>query len=146
MFAVPTYGFILCVFIMAVVGFYQCIGGCPVAAHVPPLPELATGVGTVTLWYILRAFSSGSTALTGVEAISNGVPAFRRPQAHNASTTLAMMGIIAITMFLAISFLATHIHGDRAERGTIGPGPDRLHGLARRACSSTSCRGSRPRS
>ena len=121
-FAVPTYGFILCVFIMAVVGFYQCIGGCPVAAHVPPLPELATGVGTVTLWYILRAFSSGSTALTGVEAISNGVPAFRRPQAHNASTTLAMMGVIAITMFLAISFLATHIHGivPSEERSVLG--------------------------
>ena len=121
-FAVPTYGFILCVFIMATVGFFQCLGGCPVAEHVPPLPELATGVGTVTLWYILRAFSSGSTALTGVEAISNGVPAFRRPQAHNASTTLAMMGVIAITMFLAISFLATHIHGitPSEERSVLG--------------------------
>ena len=54
----------------------------------------------ISLWYLLRAFSSGSTALTGVEAISNGVPAFRRPQAHNAPTTLAMMGVIAITMFL----------------------------------------------
>jgi Amino acid permease len=101
----------VCVFILAVVGFYQCIGGCPAAAAIDPVPGLATGVGAVTLWTILRAFSSGSTALTGVEAISNGVPAFRRPQAHNASTTLVMMGVIAITMFLAISFLATHIEG-----------------------------------
>jgi hypothetical protein len=56
---------------------------------------------------ILRAFSSGSTALTGVEAISNGVPAFRRPKARNAAETLALMGVLAISMFLGISFLAS---------------------------------------
>ena len=122
LFAIPTYGFIICVFIMAGLGFWRCLGGCPPAAEIEPLPELATGLGTVTLWYILRAFSSGSTALTGVEAISNGVPAFRRPQAQNASTTLVMMGAIAITMFLAISFLATHIHGivPSEERSVLG--------------------------
>ena len=60
---------------------------------------------------MLRAFSSGATALTGVEAISNGVPAFRRPQARNAAETLAIMGTIAITMFLGISWLAVHIPG-----------------------------------
>ncbi len=59
---------------------------------------------------ILHAFSSGSTALTGVEAISNGVPAFRRPQAQNAAATLAIMGAIAVTMFLGISFLASRGH------------------------------------
>ena len=109
LFAIPTYGFIFCVFVMATIGFYKCLGGCPPAEVVPPVPGLAAAAGTVTLWYLLRAFSSGSTALTGVEAISNGVPAFRRPQAHNASTTLAMMGVIAISMFLSISWLATHI-------------------------------------
>src|SRR4029077_12111347 len=104
-----TYGFIFCVFVMATIGLYKCLGGCPPAEVIPPVPGLAATAGTVTLWYLLRAFSSGSTALTGVEAISNGVPAFRRPQAHNASTTLAMMGVLAISMFLSISWLATHI-------------------------------------
>ena len=71
---------------------------------------------------ILHAFSSGSTALTGVEAISNGVPAFRRPQSKNASETLLIMGVIAVTMFLGISFLATHIHGITIsdERSVVG--------------------------
>jgi hypothetical protein len=67
--------------------------------------------GTVGLFALLKAFSSGATALTGVEAISNGVPAFRRPQARNAAATLAAMGAIAITLFLGISWLATHIDG-----------------------------------
>jgi Amino acid permease len=60
---------------------------------------------------VLKAFSSGATALTGVEAISNGVPAFRRPQATNAAETLAIMGVLAITMFLGISWLAVHVPG-----------------------------------
>jgi amino acid transporter len=121
-FAIPTYGFILCVFVMAIVGLAKCVGGCPPAEHIESIPGLATTVGTVSLWYLLRAFSSGSTALTGVEAISNGVPAFRRPQAHNAATTLAMMGVIAISMFLAISWLATHIPGITVseERSVMG--------------------------
>jgi amino acid transporter len=110
-FAVPTYGFILCMFVMGMIGIAKCIGGCPPAEHIESIPGLAAAAGTVSLWYLLRAFSSGSTALTGVEAISNGVPAFRRPQAHNAATTLAMMGVIAISMFLTISWLATHIPG-----------------------------------
>ena len=71
---------------------------------------------------ILHAFSSGSTALTGVEAISNGVPAFRRPQSRNASETLLIMGVISVTMFLGISFLATHIAGITVseERSVVG--------------------------
>ena len=60
----------------------------------------------------LRAFSSGCTALTGVEAIANGVPAFRPPKARNAQTTLLMMGALATTMFAGITALAliTHVH------------------------------------
>jgi amino acid transporter len=108
LFAVPTYSFVLSIFAMIGFGLAQCVvSACPVAQPVPPLPELAAGAGTVTLFVILRAFASGSTALTGVEAISNGVPAFRRPQAKNAATTLAMMGAMTVTMFLGISFLAT---------------------------------------
>ena len=128
LFAVPTYGFIVCIMSLVGVGLVKCASGCPVSSLPPQiLPEagLATGVGTVALFTVLRAFSSGATALTGVEAISNGVPAFRRPQAKNASETLAIMGAIAITMFLGISWLTTHIHGisispDRSVVAQIG--------------------------
>ncbi len=110
-FAVPTYGFIVAIFVMVTLGLVQCLGGCPTAAPVEAIPGLAAAGGAVGLWVILRAFSSGSTALTGVEAISNGVSAFRRPQARNAAETLVLMGVIAISMFLGISWLATHIDG-----------------------------------
>jgi hypothetical protein len=66
---------------------------------------------------VLRAFSSGATALTGVEAISNGVPAFRYPQSRNAAMTLTVMGAMAVTMFLGISFLATNIGNIQAFHG-----------------------------
>lgn len=108
LFAVPTYSFVLSIYVMLAFGLTQCVlSECPVAVPVEPLPELAAAGGSVGLFVILRAFSSGSTALTGVEAISNGVPAFRRPQAQNAATTLATMGFMTVSMFLGISFLAT---------------------------------------
>jgi amino acid transporter len=110
-FAIPTYGFILCIFIMIAIGVARCVGGCPEAVEIEGIPELATAAGTVGVWTILRAFSSGSTALTGVEAISDGVPAFRRPQAKNAAQTLLIMAMLSTSMFLGISFLATHIDG-----------------------------------
>ncbi len=68
------------------------------------------GTGVITIFVLLRAFSSGSTALTGVEAIANGVNAFRHPQGKNAAKTLAVLGTIAITMFIGVSFLAVHVH------------------------------------
>ena len=124
LFAVPTYGFIVCIVALVGVGLAKCASGCPVAVLPPdihPEADLATGIAAVGIFTILRAFSSGATALTGVEAISNGVPAFRRPQAKNASTTLAMMGAISVAMFLGISFLTTHIDGITisAERSVV---------------------------
>lgn len=103
LFAIPTYLFVTTMLTMIVVGALRCVGGCPQApsAGTPVEPQTA-----LTLFLMLRAFSSGATALTGVEAISNGVSAFRYPQSRNAATTLGVMGIIAITMFLGISFLA----------------------------------------
>jgi hypothetical protein len=89
---------------------FRCLGGCPSVEPIAPAADLARVAGPIGLFVILRAFSSGSTALTGVEAISNGVPAFRRPQSKNAADTLAIMGAIAITMFLGISFLASRMH------------------------------------
>ena len=109
LFAIPTYGFIVVVLAMVGLGLAECVTGCPVAEAIPAAPGVAQAAGTISLFVILHAFSSGSTALTGVEAISNGVPAFRRPQAKNAAETLAIMGAISVTMFLGISYLATHV-------------------------------------
>jgi amino acid transporter len=102
LFALPTYGFVAMVYLMFAVGFADCLNGCPQAATAH-LPLEATS--PLTLFLLLRAFSSGATALTGVEAISNGVQAFRRPQSKNAGTTLALMAGMAVTMFLGITML-----------------------------------------
>ncbi len=102
-FAIPTYGFAAMVGLTIVVGLAQCLTRCPVAESA----DVRLGVGVpLTVFLILRAFSSGATALTGVEAIADGVQAFRPPQAKNAATTLAIMGAISISMFLGITFLA----------------------------------------
>ena len=105
-FAVPTYGFIVMVYVTLAVGFVRCLGGCPQAPTAGLELELLHPVG---LFLLARAFSSGASALTGVEAISNGVSAFRRPQAKNAGITLFLMGGISVSMFLGITFLARGI-------------------------------------
>jgi amino acid transporter len=132
LFAIPTYCFILSIFTMLVLGLADClVGGCPQVdvAEIHVSEELATGAGAITLFTILRAFSSGSTALTGVEAISNGVPAFRRPQSKNASETLALMGVIAISMFLGISYLASEGGATIShERSVVGQVADAVFG------------------
>jgi len=118
-FAVPTYGFILSILILMAIGLFRCVfGGCPQAVLPAETFPAGTAAG-VGLFLVLHAFSSGSTALTGVEAISNGVPAFRRPQAKNAAETLAIMGVIAVTMFLGISFLAHASHAVPAESKSV---------------------------
>ncbi len=129
-FAVPTYTFVAAIFVMVGVGLVRCATGCPIAEALPPEHVLATTTGTISLFVVLHAFSSGSTALTGVEAISNGVPAFRRPQARNAATTLGVMGVMAITMFLGISWLSTHIEGITvsSERSVVAQIADAVFG------------------
>ncbi|HJQ95587.1 MAG TPA: APC family permease [Acidimicrobiia bacterium] len=105
LFALPTYVFVITVFTMLIVGFWQCADGvCPRApsAGIDLVPEL----GGITLFLILRAFASGSTALTGVEAVADGVQAFREPKSRNAAATLGIMAFISISMFLGISTLA----------------------------------------
>jgi amino acid transporter len=105
LFAAPTYLFVATVGTMLITGFIQCLDGeCPNA--ISSGVDLDAEVGVVGLFLILRAFASGSTALTGVEAIANGVQAFRDPKSHNAATTLGIMGAISISMFLGISTLA----------------------------------------
>jgi amino acid transporter len=107
LFAIPTYGFVIAVTITLGVGLARCLAGCPSAASADIPLRGMEGLG---LFLVLKAFASGSTALTGVEAIADGVQAFRRPQSRNAATTLAVMGALSITMFLGITFLARALH------------------------------------
>lgn len=108
LFALPTYAFVVAILAVDVVGLVELASGHLHRAVVPS--PLAAGTGAVTTFILLRAFSSGSTALTGVEAIANGVNAFRHPQGKNASRTLGILGAITITMFLGLSYLAVHVH------------------------------------
>ena len=108
LFALPTYAFVTSILVLVGVGLVDDVTGGLHHAVVPnPLPA---GVGAVTVFVVLKAFSSGSTALTGVEAIANGVNAFRHPQGKNAAKTLAILGTIAIAMFLGVSYLAVQVH------------------------------------
>lgn len=116
LFAIPTYAFVFSIFALIAVGFERCAtSGCPQA---PVSHPMTAGIGGVTLFVVLRAFASGSTALTGVEAIANGVNAFRRPHGVNAAKTLAVLGAIAITMFVGVSWLAVHMHARPTATGT----------------------------
>jgi len=103
LFAVPTYGFVLAIYLMIGTGVIRCIGGCPQAETFGNEVPLETAV---TFALVLRAFAAGTTALTGVEAIADGVPAFRYPQSRNAAATLTIMAALSTSMFLGISFLA----------------------------------------
>ncbi|MGW2207630.1 APC family permease [Streptomyces sp. NPDC001774] len=110
LFAIPTYVFVAGVFIMIAWGAYKGIVlddtmKAP-TADFEIKPEHQGLAGFALFFLLLRAFSSGCAALTGVEAISNGVPAFRKPKSKNAATTLALMGALAVTMFCGIIFLA----------------------------------------
>jgi len=106
-FAVPTYAFIVGIIGMALFGFFRsATGTLPQAASAQftllPEPGARGLAGFAMVFLLLRAFSSGSAALTGVEAISNGVPAFKKPKSTNAATTLLLMGVISVTMLMSI--------------------------------------------
>ena len=112
LFALPTYGFMLAVLGMITVGLVRIVVlGEPLAAptadlDVAGVPFYTQLEGFALVALLARAFSSGSAALTGVEAISNGVPAFREPKSRNAATTLGLLGLVAITMMAGIIALA----------------------------------------
>ncbi|MFB7531278.1 APC family permease [Streptomyces sp. NPDC056178] len=128
LFAIPTYVFVVGVFIMIVWGAFRALVlgdtmRAPTADfHIKAEQEGLAGFALVFL--LLRAFSSGCAALTGVEAVSNGVPAFRKPKSKNAATTLSMMGVLAITMLVGIIALALVTDVRMAEN----PGQDLLRG------------------
>jgi amino acid transporter len=106
-FAVPTYAFIVMMFALIGWGIVRLATGGIVFD--PPTSPVPPGDRTLGLFLLMSAFAQGCTAMTGTEAISNGVPAFRAPESRNARTTLVWMGIVLGTMFLGLSFLATRI-------------------------------------
>lgn len=109
-FTVPTYIFIVSLLTLIAIGIYKYTLGLPISPA-PINPVLGSAPQTyITLWILSRAFSSGCTALTGVEAISNGVPNFEEPRSRNAAITLVAMGIIIVFLFGGATFLAQILH------------------------------------
>jgi len=107
-FAVPTYFFVFSVFALIIVGAYRYLTGG--IAPVAPPSDAVIGSARLTTFLLLTAFANGCTAMTGVEAVSNGVPAFRPPESKNAAATLVWMAVLAISMFVGITFLAHAYH------------------------------------
>lgn len=132
-FMIPTYGFLACIYTLLAIGFFRFFSG--TLGHNPELqPAQPAATGALSLFLILRAFSSGCVAMTGTEAVSNGVPAFRAPESVNAGKTLVLMASILGSLFLGVSFLAWKygaIPGHEGSetlvsalaRGIVGRGP-----------------------
>jgi amino acid transporter len=118
-FALPTYFFIAMMFLTVGVGLFRYLTGTLGSVENPPPMEMLHAAQGLSLFLILRAFSSGTAALTGVEAISNGITAFREPRSRNAGITLIWMSAILGTLFLAISFLARPIGVVPSEAETV---------------------------
>jgi len=116
-FAIPTYFFIVIMFMTVAVGFYRHFFGS--LGTVADPPETLVGSAPVTLFLLLHAFSSGTTALTGIEAISNGITAFKEPRSRNAGITLLWMAGILSTLFLGITYLAHSIGAVPSEQETV---------------------------
>ncbi|MBU0703785.1 MAG: APC family permease [Chloroflexi bacterium] len=119
LFAIPTYGFVILALTLIVVGLVRLATGTLSPIPAQGVPHLEGGAQTLTLFLILRAFASGCAALTGVEAISNGIPAFRKPEADNAGKTLVAMAALLAPMFLGISFLAHSLAVIPVEHETV---------------------------
>lgn len=107
-FAIPTYVFILSMFALIGIGIWRVATGQPPVEVLPQTMPKVTE--SIAVFLFLRAFASGCAAVTGVEAVSNGVPAFKEPQSRNASTTLIWMALILGCFFLGTAFLAQHYH------------------------------------
>ncbi len=119
-FAFPTYAFVGGVLVTIAVGMVRytgLFGAAPLPDHSETVAASESLVGFAYVWLILRAFAGGCTALTGIEAISNGVKAFKPPEPVNATRTMFAMGVIAMSLFTGITFLSTHIHLVPIEHG-----------------------------
>jgi amino acid transporter len=111
-FAFPTYAFVggvLVVIALGLVRYFGFFGAPPIISPAHEVAPVRSVVGFAYVYLLLRAFAAGCTALTGIEAISNGVQAFKPPEAVNAARTMVVMGVMAMSLFLGISFLATHL-------------------------------------
>jgi amino acid transporter len=117
-FAVPTYFFVVMMFLTVGIGLFRYFMGTLGVLQDPPV-YLAETIAPVTAFLLLHAFANGTTALTGVEAISNGITAFNEPRTRNAGITLIWMSIILGTLFLSISFLTAQIGGVYSHDETI---------------------------
>jgi len=120
-FAAPTYVYVVAIFGLIGLGLWRAVSGDLPSAPAPITPFAPEGTQPLTLLLLLRAFASGSVALTGTEAVANGVQAFKKPEARNAQIVLVVMGSLFGTIFLSISFLATSIgiQPDLSETETV---------------------------
>lgn len=120
LFAPPTYLYILSLFSLIVVGLYRVfVQNLPPITHTAEVAHLLEGQGAIGIFFFLKAFASGAIALTGVEAVSNGVPAFKKPESRNASNTLIWMAGILGAGFLGLSVLAQHLQPVQDHEGLI---------------------------
>jgi amino acid transporter len=118
-FAIPTYFFVVMMLITLALGLYEQFAGTLGDVEDPPPMETVGLPQALTLFLLLRAFTSGTTALTGVEAISNGVPAFHVPRSHNAAITLVWMSVILAVLLVGITYLAVQIGAVPSEEETV---------------------------
>jgi amino acid transporter len=118
-FSIPTYFFIVVLFVTVGTGLMRYASGTLGVVVDPPHLEVENVLSVITPFLILHAFSSGTAALTGIEAISNGITAFKEPRSRNAGITLIWMAVILATFFLSISFLANHIGAIPSESETV---------------------------
>lgn len=118
-FAIPTYFFVVMMFLMVGLGLLHSLDGTLGTVVDPPHLEVPPVLQVVTPFVLLHAFSSGTAALTGVEAISNGITAFQEPRSRNAGITLIWMAAILGTLFLGITFLAVQIGAIPSEEETV---------------------------
>jgi amino acid transporter len=121
LFAPPTYIYILSLITLIVVGLYRVF-----VQHIPPIEHtdaeaknLLAGTESISLFIFLKGFASGAVALSGVEAVSNGVPAFKKPESKNASTTLIWMGVILGSCFFGLSIITMHLRPVPGEQQTV---------------------------
>lgn len=119
-FAIPSYFFIVIMFLMIGTGLFRMVAGTLGEVVNPPeIEHFGEVMSAVTAFLLLHAFSGGTTALTGVEAISNGITAFREPRSRNAGITLIWMAFILGLLFIGISFLTKEIHAVPSEAETV---------------------------
>ncbi|HEV8353844.1 MAG TPA: APC family permease [bacterium] len=116
-FAIPTYFFVVMMLVMLVTGFYQLLTG--QLGQVTGVALETTAFQPLTVFLVLRAFSSGAVAVTGTEAVSNGITAFREPKSKNAAATMAWMSVLIGTMFVGTTVLANRAHAVPVEQETI---------------------------